>query len=169
MPGSVDIGKDIIAAWLKTRDDVQRIVDFGPGMGTYRKLLGSDYHWTGIEIWEPYADRYGLMGIYDRMIFGDLRSVDWPEADLLIFGDVIEHLPKPDALAVLERTKRYPHVVVSLPLGNWPQGAWEGNPHEEHRSTWTFEEAREALNPQIAEAIPFHFEGRTAEIGIFIR
>lgn len=169
MPSSVDIGKDLIRAWVQSRDDIQRILDFGPGMGTYRRLLGPGYDWTGIEVWEPYVGRYDLGALYNRILVGDLRTVEWPDADLLIFGDVLEHLPKEDAVAVIERSKAYPHLIVSIPLGEWPQGPWEGNTHEAHLSTWSFEELVTLLEPEAAIPLTFNFENRKAQIGIFIR
>lgn len=169
MPSSFYTGKVEIKDWVQNRNDIKRIIDFGPGCGTYPKLLGYKYYWTGVEIFEPYVKQYHLKIMYDKIIIGDLRNVDWPEADLLIFGDVLEHLTKEDVLHVIEKTKPYPHVIVSLPLGSWPQGPSEGNEAEAHVSTWSLEDAIQVLQPTVTFNFPALVGDEERHIGVFIR
>lgn len=117
------------------------VVDVGPGAGTYAQMF-RPYHqsdWTAVEMWGPYVEQFGLDRIYDQVIIGDVRHLN-PElfmSDLVIFGDVLEHMPKGDALDVLYRASlRAENIVVSLPIGDWPQGAVDGVPTEVHVSTW---------------------------------
>jgi hypothetical protein len=161
MPGSLNLGKLFVRDWFRRQQDIKSIIDFGAGLGTYRRLLGPGYHWTAVEIFQPYVTEYELERLYDEVILGDLRTLDWPEADCLIFGDVLEHLTKQDVSAVIERTKAYKHMIVSLPIGPWPQGAVDGNEAERHLSTWEFEECRQLL------ACPINI--LHGEIGVFIR
>lgn len=146
MPGSLNLGKLFVRDWFRRQQDIKSIIDFGAGMGTYRKLLGRDYHWTGVEIFPAYVTEFELERTYDDVIVGDLRTIDWPQADCLIFGDVLEHLSKAEVLAVIERAKTYRHMVVSLPIGEFPQGAVNGNEAERHVSTWEFDDCRKLFN-----------------------
>jgi SAM-dependent methyltransferase len=146
----------------------RRILDVGPGVGTYTNLLrpllpGS--HWTGLEIHRPYAERYELADLYDELTIGDVRAFDWCAAgdwDLVIFGDVLEHLDLPDAMRVWRKARRHSrHVLASLPIVEYPQGECDGNPHESHRVTYDHALAMRAF-PGIAE----HATGR--QIGVYL-
>ena len=75
------------------------VLDIGPGVGTYAKLLaGPDVSGLiGLEIWEPYVQTYRLREYYDEIIIGDARLVDLPQADVVILGDVAEHMTEVEA------------------------------------------------------------------------
>ncbi|MCW2811554.1 MAG: hypothetical protein JWP61_2012 [Friedmanniella sp.] len=127
-----------------TRDRVQAlaaagpvtVLDIGPGVGTYAKLLAGPAvsHITGIEIWEPYVDTYRLRDYYDEVIVGDAREVTWPAADVVIMGDVAEHMSAAEAGRLWERaqTSARRAIYLSIPIVHYPQHEIEGNPHEHH-------------------------------------
>jgi len=57
--------------------------------------------------------------------------------DLVIMGDVIEHIEKQRAYKLLDELfKHTDNILVSTPLGFMPQGAWAGNNNETHLSGW---------------------------------
>ncbi len=138
MPMSSAEGKD----WIKERvhalgaERPVRVLDIGPGVGTYAKLLAGPAvsRLTGIEIWEPYVHTYRLRQYYDEIIVGDAREVDLPECDVIILGDVAEHMSADDALALWKRSAEAARraVYLSIPIIHYPQGSIEGNPHEHH-------------------------------------
>ena len=85
---------------------IRRIVDVGAGSGTYRDLLADDARgafWIAIEAWGPNIETYGLMSRYDRVLARDAREVDFAELapDLVLFGDVLEHMSKEEAQGVV--------------------------------------------------------------------
>ena len=131
-------GKD----WTKERvtalseDGPLHILDIGPGVGTYAKLLAGPAvsQLTGIEIFEPYVHTYRLKQYYDEIIIGDAREVDLPECDVVILGDVAEHMSAEDALALWTRASAAARraVYLSIPIVHYPQHEIEGNPHEHH-------------------------------------
>lgn len=124
------------------------VVDVGPGVGTYAQAYRSsmEQHWTAIEIWRPYVDVYGLNEIYDEVIVGDVRDVELPKADLYIAGDVLEHMSRVEALLVIDRIKRSAeHLMVSVPIVHYEQGALEGNPFETHHYHWSADEMSAVL------------------------
>jgi hypothetical protein len=146
----------------------RRILDVGPGVGTYLDLLrpllpGS--RWTGLEIHRPYAERYELADRYDELLIGDVRALDWNARggwDLVVFGDVLEHLDLPDAMRTWRRARRNSrHVLASLPIIHFPQGECEGNPHESHRQSYDHNLALRAF-PGVTD----HMAGR--EIGVYL-
>lgn len=147
MPWSHTEGKK----WLESeylRLKPETVVDVGPGAGMYANWFRVMHraHWTGIEVWEPYASEFDLNSKYDELIVGDVREVELPEADLYIAGDVLEHMTKDEAVALIEKLKtKCKHLFVSIPIIEYHQGAIHGNPYEEHKYHWDFEEMRDVL------------------------
>jgi hypothetical protein len=58
--------------------------------------------------------------------------------DLVIFGDVLEHMARGDAVDLLRKAEAAGawNILVSLPIVEAPQGEVDGNPHEEHLHHW---------------------------------
>ena len=130
---------------FKIDPEPQTILDVGPGRGQWFDLLKPWYPdaiFEAVEIFEPYVERYGLRSKYSDILIGDVRDgLPYPPYvwDLVIFGDVIEHMEKDDAiLAVYRLLKR--HALISIPIGECPQDGTEENPYEAHLATWETEE-----------------------------
>ncbi|HOE65752.1 MAG TPA: tetratricopeptide repeat protein [Candidatus Hydrogenedentes bacterium] len=94
----------------------------------------------GIELFEPYIQAH-QRALYSSLRIGDIRDIA-PELDaydLIIAGDVIEHLDKDDALRVLQHLydKASVALMVNIPIGlGWDHPERHGNPGELHRSVW---------------------------------
>jgi hypothetical protein len=121
------------------------IVDVGPGEGTYSDLAHEtrpDALWIGVEIFEPYVEKYGLRGKYDEIAIADAREYAFPQRPfVLLAGDVIEHMPYDDAVELLNRAKSAAdEIMVSVPIVEFCQGEMGGNAHEAHLYHWGFEE-----------------------------
>jgi cyclopropane fatty-acyl-phospholipid synthase-like methyltransferase len=116
----------------------ESMLDIGTGAGTYAELFAREFPATrriGVEVWEPYVATYGLTGKYDELILADARDLDpLPEADVVILGDVLEHMTTADAVKVWQRARQAARkaVYLSIPIIHYPQDAIEGNPHEIH-------------------------------------
>ncbi len=175
MPTSDKQGKFIVKALVQEADPTV-IWDIGPGEGTYYHLLedsggdyftGNLYHWVGVEVWEPYITEYHLDLCYDVMINQDIRDYSFAgkvspggNQSLIIFGDVLEHMPEDDARKVILEAKKYfRYILVSIPIVHAPQGEVNGNPYEAHVKHWTFDEMHEAMGKCMA------FKGHT--IGLY--
>lgn len=152
MPTSKAWGKpwlDALYEGLWRRGEVRSVVDVGTGRGTFAMRL-RDRHpgvrWVGIEAWAPYVDEYDLHSKYDELVVGDAMAIDFAslgDLDVAFFGDVLEHLPKRDALTLLARVQGVARFAfVSIPIHYLPQDAVGGNPYEEHRKPdWSHSEA----------------------------
>lgn len=138
MPYSVYEGKEYVAGYFADLR-CERILDIGAGSGIWRDVIGPvqpGAHWTAVEVWGPYVGEFGLEARYDRVIVGDARYLDWAKLgtfDLVLFGDVLEHMPPDDAAALLGAAlAASAYVVVSMPIVHYPQGPEFGNPYETH-------------------------------------
>jgi 2-polyprenyl-3-methyl-5-hydroxy-6-metoxy-1,4-benzoquinol methylase len=144
VPTSILEGK----AWLAphiTELQPATILDIGAGEGTYATLLRPllpDARFVGVEIWEPYSATYSLDGLYDEVLIGDARTMVLPTADVVILGDVLEHMTHDEALTLWQRCRSLAGLAVfaSIPIIYAPQGAVNGNSHETHVHTWTHAE-----------------------------
>jgi hypothetical protein len=142
MPYSSTEGKD----WMRGQIDrlaPASVLDVGAGCGTYFDLAAQPGQaWAAVEAWEPYVAQFGLPAKYSGgVVIGDVRRLLWPDVSLVIFGDVLEHMPRADALAVWQSAReRSRSVLLSIPIVPYPQGPEEGNPYEEHVETWTHAE-----------------------------
>ena len=112
------------------------ILDIGPGEGTFADLLKNvlpNAVIDGVEIWEPYITKYNLVNKYNNIIVRDVREHDDFNYDLVIFGDVLEHMSEEDAIKVWEKaSKQAKYAIISLPIIHYPQGEYGGNPYEVH-------------------------------------
>lgn len=132
-------------AWeARPTDRPYRVVDVGPGHGKYavlvREYIDPLAELVAIEAWAPYVADFRLDCLYDHVVVADVRSLDtrvtnWLRwADTVLILDVLEHIPKTEALAVLDRIPG--HVVFSTPRDFFDNGPGLA-PTEEHVSHWT--------------------------------
>ena len=143
MPFSSESGKRYIKD-IVSRVSHETMLDIGCGCGTYAKMF-PNANWTGVEVWEPYVEEYGLKDLYNNLYIED-ACVWRPDShyDVAFAGDILEHLYVEDACELMEKLKGCADtVVVSIPIGYYPQDEFEGNPYEIHLTdNWTDEEVR---------------------------
>jgi hypothetical protein len=75
--------------------------------------------------------------VYDRVHLGDVRVVldTLGTFDLIVACDVLEHFPRDEARAIIERFHQHSRVLIATtPNREFPQGAWGGNEAERHHS-----------------------------------
>lgn len=150
MSGSAVQGKHYTAVLLKSFFDaglIRRVLDVGAGSGTYAKLLGpasAGARWIAVEVWAPNIVNYDLASQYHEVINGDIRDLEIaPLApDLVLFGDVLEHMTQEEALAVVRKALAVvPYVMISIPIVDYPQDEVEGNPFQRHvKEDWSHSE-----------------------------
>ncbi len=139
--------------WIKSRyalADPEHTLDIGPGAGKYSDHLRSPKcKWTAVEAWGPYITEFNLWAKYDMVIVADFQHFDLATIyipDLVIIGDMLEHLDDTAAQIQINRIKDWTdNIIVSIPLGDYPQEAYQGNWFERHKSTWTHEKVMDLL------------------------
>ena len=155
MPKSDKEGKNEIAEWCRSLTNVHKIVDIGAGSGTYSKMfkklnLFQDATFIGIEAWAPYIEQYSLHKKYHQVINADVRTVNFAELapfDLVVMGDVLEHLSKEEAVSVVKEVAKHSrYAIISIPIIHYPQDEYEGNPFEVHvKDDWSHQEVLETF------------------------
>jgi cyclopropane fatty-acyl-phospholipid synthase-like methyltransferase len=120
------------------------ILDVGAGRGAYATILFPylpKARFDAVEVWEPYIEQYRLHRKYNNVFNIDAREHDDFDYDLVIFGDVLEHMSKEDALKIWERvSKQARFALISIPIVHMPQDEIDGNPYEVHEEEdWSTE------------------------------
>lgn len=157
MPTSDQENKDVVVRWYKALRP-RSVLDIGAGAGTYSKLIQDKgrARWIALEAWTPYIKRYKLADKYDQVIVADARYLDYGliSADLVIAGDVLEHMNKDEAKRCIDRFKQHSKaVIISIPLLHLDQDAYMGNWFEEHKDHWGYEEMCAYLGGGLQESI----------------
>ncbi|WP_257448116.1 methyltransferase domain-containing protein [Archangium lipolyticum] len=152
-------------AGLVTHGGVDRVVDIGPGRGTYAGFQVEGQFWTAVEVWGPYVREFELSQLYDRVIVADARWVDWSLLggfDLSLCGDVMEHMEKQHAVDLADRLLRHGRfVIISIPVEHYPQSEVNGNPFEAHvKDDWSHEEVMASF----PDVVVSHRQG---DIGVY--
>lgn len=143
MPTSVLLVAERAITYAGTITPTPRtVLDIGPGYGKYGVLLREYLDPTpdidAVEAWAPYVADHRLRGIYDNVLVDRAENLSRTELhfyDLVMMGDVIEHIEKQAALAFLDCCRGW--VVIATPVEHFDTGP-DLPPTEAHVSHWTF-------------------------------
>jgi predicted TPR repeat methyltransferase len=140
-------GQEAILREVKKRPE-HIVLDVGAGSGRWGKLLRGHIKCVdAVEAWEPNIKKYGLSVLYNSVYQEDIRHFDFESRPYTaaVLGDVLEHMPKHDALRLLERLKnKVEEIFLIIPITVCVQdGTVLGNPYETHHYHWSDRELRE--------------------------
>ena len=159
MPSSNATGIEYVCHWLTNRKEgeIKSVLDVGPGFGkwgflcrlhlqVYKKLQTLKQYMDvrktllvdAIEIY-PQSITDLQYQIYNNIIQGDMRDIlpAVEKYDLIIFGDVLEHVSLEDGLKCLEIARqKAKYVLIIMPTRFFPGEANIGNDAEKHKHVW---------------------------------
>ena len=95
--------RTVVLEYLPQR---HKILDVGPGIGTYGMFL-SDLNIDAIEIHEPYVEQYSIRQYYQNVFIGNILEFDYDDYDYIIIGDVLEHIPVDDAKKLMNQPEAF--------------------------------------------------------------
>jgi SAM-dependent methyltransferase len=174
MGTSWKIGKHETYMWVKQElDQINSILDVGAGSGTYYKLLHSlkSFQWSAIEAWKPYIEEFNLDKMYSKIYNDDVRKFNWDNLsfDLAIAGDILEHMTKEEAVAVVDNILNHSKtLVISIPIVYLPQEEINGNPFEVHvKPDWTHEEVMATWGQYIKDHQVVYMRNKVDKLGIY--
>lgn len=170
MPYSSSSGKIWAARIIKRLIATCRnnsILDVGAGAGGYYAMLQPGLtatEFTGLEIWQPYIERFSLNQKYHIVIREDVRDFTPQKTyGITLLGDILEHMTKEEAIKVYYKLLHYSeYVLISIPIISYPQGEYMGNPYEKHvKDDWSHNEVLSSF-----DCIALHYLEN--EIGVYV-
>ena len=135
MPRSTNIFKDETIKFITDKYAPSiTILDIGCGCGTYSDLLKPKHeNIDGLEIHEPYVEMFGLKQKYSNLFINDATKFDYQYYDLMIVGDILEHIEESEGVKFIERIyDKCDDMIIAIPF-NSPQGVHYENEYEIHR------------------------------------
>lgn len=150
MARSYEYYKKDVAEYLKNRfNQDATVLDVGAGEGTYYDLIGDYFkNMDAVEVFKPNIDNFGLESKYKKVYNANICNFKYDFYDIIIFGDIIEHLNVNEAQKVLKYAfTRCREMIVAVPY-QLKQGIEEDNVYEIH--------IQDDLTPEIMqERYPF--------------
>lgn len=140
------------------------ILDIGCGYGKYHTLLSPYFkNIDAIEVCQSTIDNYQLTRRYRNIMVGEAKNIEYGDYDVVIMGDVIEHMTVEDARKVIEYACTKARVVIVVVPWLWEQRATEENPFDEH--------IQPDLTPQLmAERYPMLTNMNVSEqLGLYVK
>lgn len=126
--------KEIKEYLINKFDKTARILDVGAGEGTYYNLLHDHFNYIdAVEVFKPNIMNYNLKQKYHRVYNLDIKDFKYEKYDIIIFGDIIEHLTIEEAQEVLKYANSHcKEMIVAVPY-ELEQGVEEDNIYEIHK------------------------------------
>jgi SAM-dependent methyltransferase len=134
-------------ARLVATGEVRRAVDIGCGSSSHLRPFRPPLVTVGVDAFAEAVEASRAAGVHDHyrvidLLKEDVENVLEPfggeKCDLVTLYGVIEHFPKSEGLALLERCERLTskYILAETPNGFVEQGPEFGNEHQRHLSGW---------------------------------
>ena len=133
--------------------DAKTILDVGCGTGELIQMLGKGKKWevTGVDVYGPSIKQAAKTKAYKKLLKTDItklpKLVTSKKYDVIFSSQVVEHLPKKKALALIKQMEKMAkkRVVISttvgfmhfLPLQEVHEHEHDDNPYQKHKSSWS--------------------------------
>ena len=126
-------GKVDVCQWVRQNFPKDAsCLDVGACDGVWHELLGNWLKMDAVEIFFPNVTNNRLADKYRNVLVGDIADIQYEHYDLVIFGDVIEHMTVEKAQAVLEYASgRCEDMIIAVPY-LYQQDEIYGNKYEKH-------------------------------------
>ena len=134
---STATGKDEIFGYIiKNFPQTASILDVGFGLGMIGRYLNQYwfYNVDGIDIYGGELEGLGLENIYKKIIIGDINNFKFEYYDIIILGDILEHIELEESKKLLEKfiqQKKCSCIIISIPYMQ-PMKSVSENPYDAH-------------------------------------
>ncbi|MFP4543515.1 MAG: class I SAM-dependent methyltransferase [Candidatus Kapaibacterium sp.] len=139
---------DYYAELRKVTCGCSSILDVGCGSNSPVQALPREIRREGVDAFVPSIEKSREKGLHDSYHNIDVMDIGSHFAvksfDCVLASDLIEHLEKNDGIKLIEMMEKIARkkVIIFTPKGFLPQGEYENNPWQLHRSGWEVDEMR---------------------------
>lgn len=144
MPDSHPLFNEIIQQIVSSLQP-QTIIDVGIGKGKIGQLCrqaSPTAKISGFEVYQPFVEKYkeNYNGVYESVVIADFRewirqNSNW-QADLIVFGDVLEHFFYSEVHDVIQFCLYRVKYLMAIWPTEYLQNDFDGNLEESHRSNF---------------------------------
>lgn len=140
MPNSSEVLNEEISKIIRELNPTT-VFDVGVGSGKYGNLIRTicpDCHITGCEIDSSYLDSFRerhvpYYHIFNMSVISVIETMEF-DVDLVILGDVLEHLKLSQIFDVLDYFQYRSKYMLCVYPSKLKQGVWQGHINERHLS-----------------------------------
>jgi len=116
------------------------VIDLGCGNNSTLQFLNLPYS-VGVDIYRPALLESKEKRIHTEYILGDITKIEFKEkcVDAIVMTAVLEHLPKGEGLKLIRKIEKWARkkIIIAVPNGYQYQDAYDGNPYQVHKSSWS--------------------------------
>jgi SAM-dependent methyltransferase len=129
--------------WMSLDKEAKTMLDVGCGKSDPMKFINRNksFYAIGIDIFRPYLKRSKSRRIHDDYILCDATKlpIKSKSIDIVLCTEVLEHLERTSGLSLLGKLASVAkkQVVITSPIGDYEQSAYDGNLYQEHKWIWT--------------------------------
>lgn len=118
----------------KEHDHNSRVLDIGPWDGRWNFYLGRYFsNMDAVEAFEPYIEQFDLKSKYKNVFLSDVNDFDFDYYDIIMMGDVLEHIEVEKAQALIKRLiNKCGQIYVIVPY-EYSQKEVDKNKYQIHR------------------------------------
>ena len=150
------------------------VLDLACGDGSATGFMGlpRNFHIYGVELYRPYVDLARKSGIYTQVYQHDIRTfLTSQKYDIIIASHVIEHLSAAAGQKLIASLFKHARkmILVATPIGDLPQGTYDGNYLQIHRSRWSVADFRNHGFHVKSQGMKFLWQNRNVglDFGLF--
>ncbi len=124
------------------------ILDVGCGSNSPLKHFPKQFYCIGVDKFEPWLKSSKNKKIHDKYIQLDVLKINQEfeenSFDCVVALDLIEHLTKEEGNLLLKRIEKIAKkkIIIFTTNGFVPQGVYDNNPWDVHKSGWTVNEMK---------------------------
>ncbi|MGD6805676.1 MAG: methyltransferase domain-containing protein [Candidatus Bathyarchaeia archaeon] len=129
--------------WMSLDKEAKTVLDVGCGKSDPMKFINRNksFYAIGIDIFKPYLKKSKFHRIHDDYILCDATKLPIKSkcVDIVLCTEVLEHLERAPGRELLGKIASIAQkqVVITSPIGDYEQSAYDGNPYQEHKWIWT--------------------------------
>ena len=132
----------------KVLSNCESLLDVGCGSFSPIASFSKSFYSVGVDAFVPSIEKSRKLGIHNKYYNIDVLDIGKKfkenSFDCVLASDLIEHLSKEDGFKLIEMMEKIAKkkVVIFTPNGFLPQGEYNNNPWQVHKSGWSVEEMR---------------------------
>jgi predicted TPR repeat methyltransferase len=128
--------------------DCKSLLDVGCGSNSPIRYFSQKLYCVGVEVFSQSINKSREAGIHNEYreinVLDIGRTFEKNSFECVLASDLIEHLTKKDGLQLIKMMEQIAkkRVIIFTPKGFVPQGVYETNPWQIHKSGWEVEEMK---------------------------